>query len=300
MEKVGFIGLGNMGMPMARRILQAGYPLVAYDIRPSAMEDIAKAGAEKASSPRELASQCQVILASLPSSPIVEEVILGQNGVIEGVKPGTVVIDMTTASPSSTRKIGKALEAKGVKMLDAPVSGGTLGAEAGTLAIMVGGEEEVFNRYQPLLSSIGKNIHYVGALGCGHVIKLVNNLVAFANRLTAYEGVVLAAKAGLSPQKAIEVMNTSSGRSFITEVTFPKFILPNKLAQGFTIGLAHKDIDTAIGLAKELGVPTFVGNVVEQVYRLALNLGGPSQEVNELIIYLEDWAGVRVRSQASQ
>ena len=177
-EKVGFIGLGAMGVPMSQRLLEAGYPLTVYDIRKEAIEAIVKKGAQGTASPKEVGEQCGKVITIVPNSDAVEQVVFGPGGLLEGMKAGSVLIEMTSAYPPSTLKVNQALSAKGVHMIDAPVSGGVVGAVAGTLSIMVGGDEKIFESCRPILSAMGKNLFHIGEIGFGHALKAINNFIS--------------------------------------------------------------------------------------------------------------------------
>lgn len=294
-ETVGFIGLGNMGRPMAERLLRAGCQLHVYDTDPGAMEALAPLGAKPADSARDLATLCSLIFLCLPDSKVVETVVLSSDGILNGAKVGSVVIDMTSAYPPSTRYVSEQLQAKGLEMLDAPVSGGPIGAESGTLAVMVGGKKEVFERSLPILAIIApKNLSYVGSIGWGHTIKAVNNFLVAVHRWVSTEAVILAVKAGISPQKAVEVLQLGGAQNFSLEVAFPKLILPGKPAV-FTAGLMHKDLQIGTDMARELGVPMPMANHIRDLFEFFVLLEGPNKEMNHFIRYMEDWADVKIR-----
>lgn len=295
-EKVGFIGLGNMGNPIAKRLLRAGYQLYVYDINHLAIEALIPLGAIRMESARDLASLCSIIFLCLPNSKVVESVVFGSHGILRGARSGSVVIDMTTAYPPSTLHVNKQLKTKGLEMLDAPVSGGPIGAEAGTLAMMVGGKKEMFDRCRPILAVIApKNLSHVGPLGWGHTIKAINNSLNAVKRWVSTEAVTLAVKAGVSPQKAVEVLQLGSAQNFALEVTFPKFILPRD-TQGFTAGLLLKDVEIVTEMARELGVPMPMANHIRDLFEFFVWLEGPNQEVNQYVHYIENWAGVKIRA----
>lgn len=297
-EKIGFIGLGNIGNPMSRRVLGAGFSLVAYDVRPEALDRLVKEGAEAASSPKDVASRVQKICLSLPTSPIVEQVCLGKDGIIEGGAAGTIVIDLTSGNPPHTAQICARLVAKGIQMIDAGVSGGVPGAEAGTLGIMVGGDEKVYEQCLPVLRAIGQNIFHMGKIGAGHMTKALNNFCSAANYLAACEAITVATKAGLDPAKVVAVINASSGMSFATMHRFPQFVLKGDFSfrGGMATELIVKDVTTALGVAKEVGVPMFMAGLVQQLYQLAQAIQGP-QAPNQSVVRLhEQWAGVENRA----
>lgn len=293
---IGFIGIGNMGRPMVRNLIKAGYQLVVYDLREEAMECLADVSVKKASSARDLARCSSAVITMLPASPDVEAVVLGPTGVIEGAKSGDIVIDMSSSYPASTRMISQRLAAKSVRMLDAPVSGGIEGARNGTLAIMVGGEEKDCEECYPIFEALGKNIYYVGKIGAGHTVKALNNLCMACSMVITSEALVVATKLGLSPQKVIDIINSSSGRSWSSQFRFPTFVLNGAFNSGFTIDLMNKDLEMATRLGRELHIPMFVGATVHQLYNYAVGRGSGSECHTAIIKYIEDAAGVKVRS----
>ena len=292
---IGFIGLGNMGKPMVQNLLKAGYQLVVYDIREEAIESPSGVNIEKASSARNVASRSSVIITMLPASPDVEAVVLGLGGVIEGAKPGSIVLDMSSSYPASTRMLSERLSAKGIRMLDAPVSGGTEGARGGTLSIMVGGEEKDYEECLPILEAMGKNIYYVGKAGAGHTVKALNNLCSACSMLITAEALVVATKLGLEPKKVNDIFNCSTGRSYSTEFKFPKFVLNGAFNSGFSIGLMNKDVEMAVRLGRELHFPMFVGSIVQQFYNYAVGQGMGGECSSAVAKLMENWAGIKVR-----
>jgi 3-hydroxyisobutyrate dehydrogenase len=232
----------------------------------------------------------------LPASPDVEAVVLGANGVIEGIKKGSIIIDMSSSYPASTRIIAERLAARGVRMLDAPVSGGTEGAQAGTLTIMVGGEEKDFEKCRPIFEALGKNIYYVGGTGAGHTVKALNNLCSACCMIITAEAMVTATKLGLSPDKALEVINSSTGRSWASQNKFPNFVLNGAFNSGFTIGLMNKDLETATRLGRGLHVPMFVGSIVHQIYDYAVGHGMAGDCNTAIVKIIEEWGGAEVRT----
>ena len=296
-ETIGFIGLGNIGNPMSRRVLGAGFPLVAYDVQPEALDRLVQAGAEKASSPQDVASRATKICLSLPISPIVEQVCLGTDGLIEGAEAGTVVIDLTSGNPPHTVQIATRLAERRIHFLDAGVSGGIPGAEAGTLGIMVGGDESIYEACLPVLQAIGKNIYHMGQSGAGHMTKALNNFCAAANYMAACEAVTVATKAGLDPAKVVAAMNASSGMSFATQHRFPSFVLKGDFthAGGMATELMTKDITTALGVGKEVGVPMPIAGLMQQLYHMAETLLGSKAPNQSTVKLYEQWAGVENR-----
>ena len=293
---IGFVGTGAMGALMAQNLRKAGYPLVVYDLKDKAMEGLAKAGAEKVFSARELASRSSVVITMLPASPDVEAAVLGPEGVIEGAKSGDIVIDMSSSYPTSTKMICEQLAVKGIRMLDAPVSGGTKGAREGTLAIMVGGEEKDYEECRPILEAMGQNTYYLGKIGAGHTVKALNNLCSACSMVITSEALIVAKKLGLSPEKVIDAINSSSGRSWSSQFKFPTFVLNNTFNSGYSIGLMNKDLEIATRLGRELHVPMFVGALVQQLYNYAVGRGGGDECHTAIIKFIEDWRGVKVRN----
>jgi 3-hydroxyisobutyrate dehydrogenase-like beta-hydroxyacid dehydrogenase len=281
---------------MAQNLRKAGYPLVVYDLKDKAMEGLAKAGAEKVFSARELASRSSVVITMLPASPDVEAAVLGPEGVIEGAKSGDIVIDMSSSYPTSTKMICEQLAVKGIRMLDAPVSGGTKGAREGTLAIMVGGEEKDYEECRPILEAMGQNIYYLGKIGAGHTVKALNNLCSACSMVITSEALIVAKKLGLTPEKVIDAINSSSGRSWSSQFKFPTFVLNNTFNSGYSIGLMNKDLEIATRLGRELHVPMFVGALVQQLYNYAVGRGGGDECHTAIIKFIEDWRGVKVRN----
>lgn len=293
---IGFIGIGAMGIHMSQNLLNAGYKLVVYDIREKAMEGLVKIGAEKASSPRDLAGRSSVVITMLPASPDVEAVILGADGVINGATPGDIVVDMSSSHPTSTKMIWENLAAKGIRMLDAPVSGGVKGAREGTLTIMVGGEEKDHKELRSILDAMGQNIYYIGKIGAGHTVKALNNLCSACSMVITSEALVMATKLGLSPDKVIDVINSSTGRSWSSQFKFPTFVLNNTFNSGFSIGLMNKDLEIAMRLGQELHVPLFVGAMVQQLYSYAVGQGSADDCHTTIVKFIEEWGKVKVRS----
>jgi 3-hydroxyisobutyrate dehydrogenase-like beta-hydroxyacid dehydrogenase len=293
---IGFIGIGTMGKAMSQHLIKAGYQVVVNDVRKESMDALVKVGATKDESPRKVAEQCRVVITMLPSSNEVEAVVLGPNGVIEGAKSGDLLIDMGSSYPGSTKMVSEKLAARGIRMIDAPVSGGEKGAIDATLSIMVGGNESDFNESHPILEAMGKNLYYVGPISAGHTVKALNNLCSAAALLITSEAMVIATKMGLDPVKVNAAINTSSGRSWATENKFPNQILSGKFASGFTIGLMNKDVGIANRLGRELHQPMYMGTMVEQMYNFAVGQGKSAECHTSVIKFMEDWAGVKVRA----
>lgn len=296
-QHFGFIGLGNMGRPMATRLIEAGHQLTVHDARGEAVEQLTGLGARAASSPAEVAAEAEAVFLSLPDSKIVEPVILGDDGVASGSKSGGVIIDLSTSLPASSRMLHGTLAERGIDFLDAPVSGGVSGAVKGTLAVMVGGNEETFRRYESVLRTIGKNVFYIGGPGAGHTLKVVNNLLSLTSMAVTSEAMALLAKAGLPPRRCLEVIAASSGRNSAVEQKFPDFVLPRTFHMGFTLGLGFKDIGIATDLGRDLHVPMPVGNLVQELTSLLVNIHGADTDLMEMARQWEQWAGTEIQDE---
>ena len=290
---VGFIGVGNMGNPMASNVLKAGFPMVVYDRSPQAMENLLPAGAQRAASARQVVEGSEIVLTSLPASPDVEAVYLEPGGLVESAKPGTILIDLSSVLPSTPRKIEPQAKARGVHFLEAPVSGGVTGARAATLAIMVGGDPEILTRAQPVLRAIGPNIFHVGPVGAGNTVKAINNMLASVNALAMMEGVALGVKAGLDPMTIYEVVKASSGGSKALE-RIPNALIPRKFEPGFKVQLMNKDLETFNTIAKELHVPVSFANVAQQYQQAAIAAGLAEQDTSVVMTIIERLAAVEV------
>ncbi len=296
---IGYIGLGHMGGALARR-LQLSRPLHVFDLSVTAINRMTDCGAIACASNRNVGRACEIVLLSLQTSDQVRSVIFGANGLLEGLQPGAMIIDQTTGDPFATRAMAAELATRGIDLIDAPVSGGPPGAEAGTIAIMVGASDAQFLRAEPVLQSITSNLFHTGSLGTGQVIKLANNLLNAAQRLLTFEVMALAVKNGATPERTWEVLVKSSGRNFMLEHTFPKHILNGNLAQGFTLGLMHKDVRLAQELAMNSGVPMFFGSLVQSLYRTIMNEHGADGEVNLSVRLFERMAQTTITPESPQ
>jgi 3-hydroxyisobutyrate dehydrogenase len=292
---VGFIGVGNMGNPMASNVLKAGFPLVVYDKNSQAAENLIQAGAQRAASAREVVERSEITLTSLPASPDVEAVYLDPDGLVDSAGPGTILIDLSSVLPSTPRKIEPRAKGRGVHFLEAPVSGGVTGARAATLAIMVGGDPEVLTRAQPVLRAIGPNIFHVGPVGFGNTVKAINNMMACVNALAMMEGVALGVKAGLDPMTIYEVVKASSGGSKALE-RIPNSLIPRKFEPGFKVQLMNKDLETFNTIAKDLHVPVSFANVAQQYQQAAIAAGLADQDTSVVMTIIERLAAVEVSS----
>jgi len=287
----GFIGLGNMGNPMAMNVLKAGFALTVYDKNPRVMENLVQAGARGAASPRQVLENCEVLLTSLPGSPEVESLYLEAGGLVEQMKPGNVLVDLSSVLPSTPRKIEASAKARGVQFLEAPVSGGVTGARAGTLAIMTGGDAQVLERVRPVLKAMGPNIYHVGAAGAGNTIKAINNMMASVNALAMMEGYVLGLKAGLDPMMIHDVVKDSSGNSnALARVT--RALIPRNFEPRFKVALMNKDLETFNTIAKELHVPVSFANVAQRYQQAALAAGLGEMDTSVIFTLIEKLAAI--------
>jgi 3-hydroxyisobutyrate dehydrogenase len=265
-KRVGFIGLGIMGAPMAANLLKAGFEVTVWNRSPSRSRPLIDAGATGAGSPAAVAAASEVALSCVTNSGDVEEVALGPEGVIHGAKPGSVYIDCSTISPETARKVAQELGERGVHMLDAPVSGGDIGAKAGTLAIMVGGEAEVFERCLPVLQAMGKTIVHVGPSGSGQVVKLCNQVAGGLNLLAAAEAINLARKAGVDPTKMLEVVSAGAAGSWMLSNLAPRAV-KGDYAPGFMVDLMQKDLRLVLDAANESHTPLPGTALVSQLFQ---------------------------------
>jgi 3-hydroxyisobutyrate dehydrogenase-like beta-hydroxyacid dehydrogenase len=293
--RIGFIGTGQMGRPMARHILEAGYDLAVYDLSREAAAPLIEKGAIWAGSPREVAETSRIVLASLPTPSHVEEVVYGENGLKSGWKAGDIFIDMSTNSPITIRQIAEDAQAQGVSVLDAPVSGGTTGAEKGTLAIMVGGDPAVLEKVRKILETMGTGIFPVGPVGCGNIAKLVNNYIALTTNAAVAEGFVLGVKAGIDPGVLWDIVRVSTGNSWSLE-QMSGTVFKGNFEPGFKMSLGRKDMALALDLGKETGVPLEIGTAVQQELDAAMAAGHAEKSVQAVILPLEEKTGVRVRA----
>jgi 2-hydroxy-3-oxopropionate reductase len=272
-ENIGFVGLGMMGLPMAQNLVEAGYGVTVFDLDSSSVAKAEAFGASSASSAAETASKSDIVITMVPDSPHVEVVIAGPDGILEGINKGSVVIDMSTIAPDTGRKMAKLLEAKGANFVDAPVTGGVEGAEAGTLAILVGGNAEAFERTLPVLNVLGGNVVHMGPVGSGHTTKIANQLIGVATVAGMSEAFVLAKKAGLDMQLFYDAVKNGAGRSWALESLGPK-ILKGDFSPGFMVKHMQKDLRLAGDLAAETGTSIPTTSLIAQLYR-AVQADGP-------------------------
>ncbi|MFH1647535.1 MAG: NAD(P)-dependent oxidoreductase [Chloroflexota bacterium] len=292
---VGFIGIGQMGKHMSRHILEAGYSLTVHDLRKEAAAALIEKGARWADTPEEVAKSCRVVISSLPAPQDIEQVVYGKNGLKAGWKKGDIYIDMSTNSPSTMRRIAGDARAMGVDVLDAPVSGGTRGAEMGSLAIMVGGDPATLEKVRKVLETMGQKIFPVGDVGCGNVAKLINNMIALTCSSICSEGFVLGTKAGIDPQVLWEIVTASTGNNWVLQ-QFPQTVFQGNFSPMYRLSLARKDISLAVQMGKEYDIPLPVGAIVEQKLIDAESAGLGDKHVDAVILRLEELIGLQVRS----
>ncbi|MGD0972274.1 MAG: NAD(P)-dependent oxidoreductase [Desulfobaccales bacterium] len=289
--KVAFIGLGTMGGPMALNVMKAGHDLIIHNRTRHKEELLAAHGAKRAASPREAALEAEMIITSLSDTPDVEEVVLGNNGIIHGARPGSVVVDMSTISPDATRKIEQVVRAKGIKMIDAPVSGGSEGAKQGTLAIMVGGDPEDVERVMPVLKAIGTRITHVGPIGAGQLTKAINQTIVAGVYLGVAEGMVLGLKAGLDMDKVVEAIGEGAAGSWVLTHR-SKNMINNNYPLGFRVRLHHKDLGIALETAKKLGVTMLVAALMDQIETGIVARGYGDEDLSAVARSIREQSGI--------
>jgi 2-hydroxy-3-oxopropionate reductase len=295
MASIGFIGLGIMGKPMSKHLLKAGHTLSVYDLNQPAVADVVAAGAQAARSAADAASRAAVVITMLPDSPDVQAVMAGPDGVFAGARPGTLVIDMSTISPVVTRHLSKEALAKGLKILDAPVSGGEKGAIEATLSIMVGGEPGVFQEALPIFQVMGKTIVHVGGYGAGQVVKACNQVMVAMQMQAMAEALVLGAKAGVDPAKIIEVLTAGYAQCRVMQVRGPE-ILKRNFKPGFKVKLHYKDLNIALATGAEYGVPLPGTALVHEMFGAMKAAGRAEDDHSGVITVLEQLAGIEVKS----
>jgi 2-hydroxy-3-oxopropionate reductase len=289
-EKVGFIGLGIMGWPMAKNLMEAGYELVLQNRTPEKAEELAKEGnATTAENPREVAEACDIVITMLPDSPDVEAVVSGEDGVLGGIRHGALLVDMSTISPVVTEELAEKVREKGTSMLDAPVSGGDVGAIEGALSIMVGGSEEDFERARPLFDVMGKVATHVGPTGAGQVVKACNQIVVALTIEAVSEALVLGSRGGVAPEKLVEALSGGLAGSAMMEAKKEKFF-SHDFEPGFRIELHHKDLGIALAAGREYGVALPVTAIVDQMLEALKAKGRGDRDHSALLTLLEEAA----------
>lgn len=292
-EEIGFVGLGNMGAQMARRLIDAGYKVVVTDTREDARKELEALGARAVASVREVADSVETVFASLPTPPIVEAVATGPGGVIEGKRVKRFV-DLSTTGATTSMRIAEKLAAKDIVHLDSPVSGGKAGAAKGTLAVMVSGPRDHYETVEPMLKNIGKLFYIGDRAGLGQTMKLVNNLLSATAMAATSEAVVMAVKAGIDPTVAVDVLNVGSGRNSASQDKFPNAIIPRLFNYGFTTGLMYKDLKLCMEEAEVLGTQMWIGNAVKLLWQVGHTELGSESDFTRIVEIPERWAGIQV------
>lgn len=293
--KIGFIGLGSMGSPIARRLVEGGFRLVVFDVRADVVESQVGNGIRRASSVQDVADQCEIVFTCLPDISSTRAVAVGPSGIGQGRRVRLLVNLGTTGSPLS-REIEAALSQRSIVMLDAPMSGGVRGATLGTLSVMCSGPREAFQSVEKALGCFGSKVVFVGtATGVAQTMKLANNLISLGAFLLTGEALAMGVKAGLDPNVMLDVINAGTGRNTATTDKFPRHVLTRSFALGATTEVAAKDVRLAIAEAEALGVPVWVGNMVHQFFTFALSQGEGPKDYTRLVELVEHWAGIEIR-----
>jgi 3-hydroxyisobutyrate dehydrogenase len=295
-RKIGFIGLGAMGNHMTKNLIKAGYDLTVYDINPRPVEELVSLGAKKAKSCSETAKVGEVVITMLPADDEVKAAVLGPEGVLEGAKAGTVLIDMSSIAPHTSKQVAAEAQKKGVKFLDAPVSGGTGGAEKATLTIMVGGDKTLLDEHMEILQTLGKTIYHVGDVGMGETVKMVNQMLVGINLTGIVEALVMGTKLGVKPEVLYKVIRASSGNSFMLDSRVPNYIFSGNFTQpGFAVDLLRKDLGLALESGKVNKLPLFMTGQAYQYFTRATAEGLGKKDMSAVVELLEKTAGIQVR-----
>jgi len=296
MLKVGYIGLGLMGKSIARNILKAGFPLVVHNRSQAAVDELVAEGAVRASSPKEVASQVDVIFTNLPDSPDVEKVALGENGILEGAHRGSIFVDNSTIKPATARLIAARLAEHGIQALDAPVSGGDIGARNGTLAIMVGGSAQALETVMPIFNAMGKTITHVGEPGAGQIAKAANQIMVAAQMVAMGELLIFAQKAGANPMKVVEAIKGGAAQCWTLDVKPPRLFAGNR-QPGFKASMQAKDLNIVMETAREYGIPLPSTAVDAQLYAAMLQAGLGGLDNSAILNVLEQLANIKLKEQ---
>ena len=296
MKKIGFIGLGIMGKPMAMNLIKAGYALTVYDIRKESVQEVVAAGAKEGKSCKDVAAQSEVVITMLPNSPDVKKAVLGENGVLAGAKAGMILIDMSSIAPLVAKEVAVEVAKKGVEMLDAPVSGGEPKAKDGTLSIMVGGKKEVFEQVEEILKKMGSSAVLVGEIGSGNMTKLANQIIVALNIAAMSEAMVLATKAGVDPEKVFQAIRGGLAGSTVLNAKMP-LVLDGNFKPGFRIELHIKDLANALDTAHSVGVPVPLTSGVMEIMQALKVDGKAGNDHGGIIQYYEKLAKTEVRHQ---
>ncbi len=297
---VGFVGLGVMGSPMAGHLARAGHPVALFDLDAEAARRLAASlpAATACGSLAELAAASDIVITMLPNGEVVRDVTLGADGLHQGLKPGTLLLDTSSSEPWITRETGAALAAQGVAMVDAPVSGAQWGAEAAELVFMVGGAADDVARVRPLLDVMGRAVHHLGGLGAGHAMKCLNNMITAMNLMVLAEGLVIGTRHGLDPAAMTEVLNQSTGGSWVAQTHIHQRVLSRAFDDPFKLELMLKDVGIGMELARSGQIPAPMSGLGHQLWRAASLAAGPGKSVSELVRWVEQAAQVEIRSPA--
>ncbi|HWJ03906.1 MAG TPA: NAD(P)-dependent oxidoreductase [Verrucomicrobiae bacterium] len=292
MQRVGFIGIGRMGRWMAQHLLSNGYKVTVYDVVGDATRELAEIGARVAATVAEVGRDCETVITMLPNSQAVEAVLLGNGGLLESMQPGGTIIDMSSSYCLSTKRLAAEAQAKGVTLLDAPVSGGVKGAQGATLTIMVGGSQADYENILPILKCMGKTINHIGKTGAGHAVKAINNYLSAASLYATTEAMILAKAMDIDLGIALDTINQSSGQSYSTHYKFPTFVLPRSFNSGFSLELLLKDVKMVSAMARDTGIPVLLAGAVEQIYTAAQSCAEEQQDHTEIVKFLENIAKI--------
>lgn len=296
-ERIGFIGVGAMGRPMAKNLLKAGYPLTVYDLNPEPIKELVACGAKAANSSAQAARDVEVIITMLPACDEVKAAVLGAGGVLEGANEGTLLIDMSSIAPHTSKLVASQAAKVGVKFLDAPVSGGVTAAEEGTLTIIVGGDRALLDEHMDLMQAMGKTIYHVGDVGMGETVKMINQVLAGINMLAIAEAFVLGTKLGADPETIYKVIRVSAGNSFLIDARVPDYVLKGDFSRpGFALDLMLKDLGLAIESAKINKIPLFLTGQAYQYFSMASSWGLGKKDMSSVTELLEEIVGVKVRT----
>jgi 3-hydroxyisobutyrate dehydrogenase-like beta-hydroxyacid dehydrogenase len=287
-QRLGLIGLGNMGRPIAENFLRNGFSLTIFARKDHVKQEMRVLGAEVALSPGDLAKRCEIIFIVVTDSHAVRELLFERDGIFKGGTKGMIVVDMTTSDPRFSRRFAKRLLRRGIEYLDAPISGGVLGARSGQLLIMVGGKSEIYERCLPVFAPISKQALYMGEVGSGHLVKLIHNQLTFATFMANCEAVILGEKLGLTMESMIEVFNHGTARSYSTEVRFPKYILPKTFDFGSTFATVYKDISIVRRLGSRAGLRLPITNCAYNYFKYPVDSGEGEEDYSKMFLKMKE------------
>ena len=295
--KVGFIGTGHMGNPITRHLLKAGHEVTVFDKRQESTANLIELGATWGETPAGVADASEIVFTSLPGPPEVDDAVLGENGILDGAKAGTLHVDLSSNLPSAVQRLSRIEHAKGLDFMDAPLSGMVIGAEEGTLTIFVGAEDATLERARPLLEHFGKNIFHVGPVGTGNILKLTNNMMIHASSILVQEALAIGVKAGIDPEKLYEIWNVSSSSRFVQGI--PRLLERNFENPSFTLALTAKDVGLCVEAAREMNVTTTVAAAASQVYVRSMARGLGDKLMSATLITVEEEAGIKIEKKSS-